>query len=136
MALKAQRNPLKAQDKFDEAIKAYDKAIEINPQFAEAWNNKGVALKARHHDEDAIKAYDEAIKLNPKFAMAWNNKGIVLHDIGKDNEYRSAYIKAMSRLLMGQSKLMMRLSGSIHNRLTHGATKAMFLLIMASTMRL
>jgi tetratricopeptide (TPR) repeat protein len=30
--------------RFDEAIKAYDKAIEINPQNSGAWFNKGYDL--------------------------------------------------------------------------------------------
>ena len=30
--------------KFDEAIKAFDKAIEINPKNIDAWYNKGLAL--------------------------------------------------------------------------------------------
>ena len=29
--------------KYDEAIKAYNKAIEIDPHCADAWNNKGSA---------------------------------------------------------------------------------------------
>jgi len=29
------------QGKFDEAIQAFDEAIRINPQLAEAWYNKG-----------------------------------------------------------------------------------------------
>jgi len=32
------------QNKYDEAIQAFDKAVEIDPQLAEAWNNKGIAL--------------------------------------------------------------------------------------------
>jgi tetratricopeptide (TPR) repeat protein len=39
-------NILYSQDKYDEAVKAYDEAIRLNPQFAMAWNNKGVALKS------------------------------------------------------------------------------------------
>ena len=31
--------------KYAEAIKSYDEALKINPQYAQAWNNKGVALK-------------------------------------------------------------------------------------------
>ena len=27
--------------KFDEALKAFEKAIEIDPKYALAWNNKG-----------------------------------------------------------------------------------------------
>jgi len=34
-------NALSDLNKSDEAIKAYDKAIEINPQNSIAWNNKG-----------------------------------------------------------------------------------------------
>jgi tetratricopeptide (TPR) repeat protein len=34
---------------YDEAIQAYDKAIEINPQYADAWNNKEKALSHRPH---------------------------------------------------------------------------------------
>ena len=31
-------------NKYDEAIKAFDKAIEINPKYSAAWDNKGVFL--------------------------------------------------------------------------------------------
>ena len=33
-----------AQGKYDEAIKAYDEAIRLDPNYAAAWNNKGIAL--------------------------------------------------------------------------------------------
>jgi tetratricopeptide (TPR) repeat protein len=52
-------------DKYDEAIKAFDKAIELNPQYADAWSNKDVALCDQGKCDEALKAFDEAIKLNP-----------------------------------------------------------------------
>ena len=33
-----------SQGKYDEAIKAYDEAIRLDPKHASAWNNKGNAL--------------------------------------------------------------------------------------------
>lgn len=33
------------QGKHAEAIKAYDKAIELNPQDPDTWNSKGVSLQ-------------------------------------------------------------------------------------------
>ncbi len=35
---------LKDLGKYEEAIQAYDKAIEIKPDYHLAWNNKGIAL--------------------------------------------------------------------------------------------
>jgi len=35
-------NALGSYGKCDEAIKAFDKAIEKKPQYADAWNNKGL----------------------------------------------------------------------------------------------
>ena len=37
-------NVLSDQNKSDEAIKAYDKAIEINPQNSMAWYKKRLSL--------------------------------------------------------------------------------------------
>ncbi len=48
---------LKAQGKYDEAIKAYDKAIEINPQLALAWSGKGFVLGQQGKYDKAIEAF-------------------------------------------------------------------------------
>jgi tetratricopeptide (TPR) repeat protein len=47
----------KDQGKFDEAIQAYDKAIEINPQEEIAWNTKAKTLKALGRTTEANAAY-------------------------------------------------------------------------------
>jgi len=69
---------LQNQSKLDEAIKAYDEAIRLDPNLAEAWCNKGLALFSQDKYDEAIKSCDEAIRLDPNLAMAWNNKGFVL----------------------------------------------------------
>ena len=65
--------------KFDEAIKVYEKAIEINPKDSDAWYNKGVTLDSLHKPDEAIKSYNKAIEVNPKNSMAWYKKGLALH---------------------------------------------------------
>ena len=40
---------------YDEAVKAYDKAIEINPNLSSAYSNKGLVM-------DDLKRYEDAIK--------------------------------------------------------------------------
>ena len=59
------------QSRYDGAIKAYDKAIEENPQLVEAWNNKGLALEDMGKYDEAIKTLDKAIEINPRLAEAW-----------------------------------------------------------------
>ena len=63
-------------NKYDEAIRAFDKAIEINPNDSDAWNEKGIALGKLKYDE-AIKAYDKAIEINPQDSNAWDGKGML-----------------------------------------------------------
>jgi tetratricopeptide (TPR) repeat protein len=46
-------------NKFEEAIQAYDEAIKIDPALAEAWTNKGNALIVLGKYEDALKTYEE-----------------------------------------------------------------------------
>ncbi len=82
-------------NKSDEAIKAYDKAIEINPQISETWNNKGIALYELNRSDEAMKAYDKAIEINPNNSDAWYNKGLVLYKLNKQYEAMKAYDKVI-----------------------------------------
>ena len=46
--------------KYYEAIKAYDEAIQLDPNDAAAWYNKGVALDALGKTTEANAAFTEA----------------------------------------------------------------------------
>ena len=81
--------------KYDDAINAFDKAIELNPQLADAWNNKGIALKAQNKYDEAIVASDKAIELNPRLAKTWYNKGLALGNQGKYDEAIQVYNRAI-----------------------------------------
>ena len=60
--------------RYQEAIDAYDKAIEIQPNDAMIWTEKGVALGYQKQYDAAIAACDRAIKINPRYFLAWYNK--------------------------------------------------------------
>ena len=66
---------------FSSALDFINKAIKINPNFAEAYNERGNVLNELKQSQLAIKSYDQAIKLNPKYADAYYNKGLVLHEL-------------------------------------------------------
>jgi COMPASS component SWD3 len=71
-------NALRVQGKMDEAIDAYRKAIELNPNYAGAHYNLGNALRDQEKPDEAIDAYKKAIELNPNYAEAHCNLGHVL----------------------------------------------------------
>ncbi len=68
---------------YGESIECYDKAIEINPEYSSAWNNKGNALDEQGKLERAIECYDKAIEINPEFDIAKNNRRIVLGELNE-----------------------------------------------------
>jgi Flp pilus assembly protein TadD len=80
--------------KTDLAINVFDKVIELNPNNADAWNDKGETLVTSGEYDEAIKALDKAIEIDPNKAGAWNNKGIALKSLGRDTEAQVAFAKA------------------------------------------
>ncbi len=88
-------NALRNLERFDEAIEAYDHALDIDPQYAMANNNRGVILKNLGRLGEAIKAYDHALEINPQFAMAHNNRGNVLNNLEHFDEAIKAYTEAI-----------------------------------------
>ncbi|UCH19601.1 MAG: tetratricopeptide repeat protein, partial [Deltaproteobacteria bacterium] len=63
---------------YDKAISDCKKAIEINPRFVLAYNNRGFAYsEGKGQYDKAISDFDKAIEINPRFAPAYNNRGFV-----------------------------------------------------------
>lgn len=60
---------------FDRAIVEYTKAIDINPNLAKAYNNRGVAYAQEGSLSRAIADFTMAIANNLKDAQAHNNRG-------------------------------------------------------------
>ena len=60
---------------YKQAIENYDGAIELDPQNAVFYNNRGTTKLALGNFQGAIADLGEAIKLSPKYAPAYNNRG-------------------------------------------------------------
>ena len=54
-----------SQDNYSEAIKYYDKALEINPNYLVTLSNKGVDFLYQDDYSEAIKYFDKALEINP-----------------------------------------------------------------------
>src|SRR6516162_10540792 len=60
---------------FDRAIRDFDQAIKINPNYVEALYSRGLTYSNKGLWDRAIQDYDEAIKLNPNYVRAISNRG-------------------------------------------------------------
>lgn len=72
--------------KYDLAIAACNKALEIDPQLAIAYNNRGRAYYHKGQYDSAIKDYAKAIELDPELTLAYYMKGIILSGSEKKKE--------------------------------------------------
>jgi tetratricopeptide (TPR) repeat protein len=88
-------NFLYEDKQYQEAIVAYNKAIEINPKYASALYNKGTILHRLRKYEEAIKVYDEAIKIDPNSSLVWYNKGNALDELKQYQEAIKVYDEAI-----------------------------------------
>jgi Tfp pilus assembly protein PilF len=65
------------QHRYDLAVDAYQKALEANGNFVEAYNGLGVIYSSQKKYDEAIDAFQSAIRLNPQAAHILNNLGYV-----------------------------------------------------------
>lgn len=72
---------LQAQGKLDQALQAYDRSIQLKPDDAKTYYNRGLTLKALGRLQEAVQSYEKAIQLQPDFAQAYYNLGIALQQL-------------------------------------------------------
>ena len=66
---------------FSEAVRQIDDALKINPNVADAYNNRGNALRKLKRSEQALESYDHAIALKPDDAATFNNRGSAFREL-------------------------------------------------------
>ena len=68
---------------FEKAVGALETAIKINPVYAEAYNQLGVALTESGKYDKALIALTEAIRLSSEKAVFYYNLGYLYNQLGK-----------------------------------------------------
>ncbi len=81
--------------RYEEALVAIDKALDLNPRNEVAWLNKGNALSKMGRMIDALRCFNAAIKVNPRYEVAWNNKGNTLARLGQYDQALPCYDRAL-----------------------------------------
>ncbi|MGC8912414.1 MAG: tetratricopeptide repeat protein [Thermoplasmata archaeon] len=84
-----------ATGRYEDAVRAFESVVAMNPGNEIAWNNLGSALSKLERHEEALKCYEKALGINPKFEIAWNNKGNALARLGRFEEAIQSYDRAI-----------------------------------------
>jgi len=70
------------QGKYEEAIKNYNKAIELSPGYLEPYDNRSNSNSNLKNYVEAIKDSDKAVALDPKYSEAYLNRGRAKSGLG------------------------------------------------------
>ena len=65
-----------------EALTDFNRAIELDPNFSEAYNNRGNLRLDSEDRQGALADFNRAIELNPSNATAHYNRGLLRVDFG------------------------------------------------------
>lgn len=92
-----------------EAEREFRRALEANPQMAEAWCNLGSLLLQTDRLEESLEASRKAIELVPEFAMAHNNLAVALMELDQGDQAREHAARARELGYPVHDKLLERL---------------------------
>ena len=86
----------KQSGKFQDAVNANQKVLELSPNDVEAHYNLGNTLKELGRLEDADVSYKKAILINPNLATVHYNLGLTLQELGRLQDAISSYKNAIA----------------------------------------
>ena len=75
-SLARQATAAREQGKPDEAIRYYQQALQIHPEWEEGWWYAGTLLYDTNHFADAMPAFAKVVELDPKMGPAWSFLGL------------------------------------------------------------
>lgn len=82
--------------RWDEAIGAYKKAVEVDPRYAEAYLDLGDAYMSSGNYREGFAAYRQAIAVAPRNADAFTSLGAAFNDMGQHGEAFKPFVTALA----------------------------------------
>ncbi len=114
-----QANEMAKRGEYEKAVKTYDRAIALDPDFADAYYNRGLAKIHLKEFQEAIEDFDKAITLKPDDIFCYLNRGVArdqlkefqgaIEDFDKaidlDSEYPYSYVnRGIAKARLGEHK--------------------------------
>ena len=105
---------IKEQKRKEEALQAYQHAVELNPENEEIQNDLGNALIELEHFQQAVYVYHKVIKINPNNPNVYYNLGNTFRELGQLQQAIDAYDKALT-LNPNDAEIYNNLGTALHN---------------------
>ena len=86
---------MERQGEYDQALVHLRRAVQLNPNFAEAYNNLGAVLREQGKYGEAVICFEEALRINDRVPEAHNNFGTALQMNAQSDEAQAAYRQAI-----------------------------------------
>ena len=80
----------------EEALASYDRAIQLQPDFADAHGNRANVLVIFGRFKEALAAFDRALAIRPDSHEDWINRGALLQDFELFDEALASYDHAIA----------------------------------------
>lgn len=92
-----------------DALRYFDHALQLRPDFLNAWIGRGMAVSSQPQttdDAEALRCFERAIEIDPRCAQAWFLKGTALGFLGREDEAEVARQRAreLDPRMFGPSK--------------------------------
>ena len=68
------------------ALTAFDRALDVRPDYVSALVNKGAALTLLRRYDEALVIFDQALDIDAGAADIWRKKAVALHALGRNIE--------------------------------------------------
>jgi len=78
------------------ACGGFQKAIALNPEYAEAHNNLGNVFMELGRIDDALDSYRKSLAINPDYVMALSNLGNAFQKLGRLDDAIASCQKALA----------------------------------------
>lgn len=84
-----------SQDDYARALPLFERAVDLDPNYAEAWYQAGFSYGVLGRHQDALKASKQAAKLRPEWPATYVNIGASSFALGQYKEAADAYKTAI-----------------------------------------
>ncbi|NEP45748.1 MAG: tetratricopeptide repeat protein, partial [Okeania sp. SIO2H7] len=77
------------------AIAAYDRALSIRPNNADAWYKKGCLCYGLNRHEEALVCFEKTVRIEQNHWQGWRDKGLLLYRFKKYKQAVDSYFKSL-----------------------------------------